>query len=171
MRLVRRIAMTVLVWATVSSMLFASTPYYVCRCPDGTTKMHLLGSVSPESPCCTSQCCASPAKAKPCCQASKKTTTKPNSCSRIAIPQTKNPNGSPSVGQSHCQKSLVQAEQRSFCRLEVKPLETPNDAFALTVCVDLSNISGPATAATTLWRIDKIPPPTDLVTVLHRLTI
>lgn len=174
MRWVRKTAMIALVWATASSMVFAATPYYVCRCPDGTITMHGASSGSAESSCCSSPCCAPEAKEKPCCQASKKKwAAKSSCCIRGAdlLRSTTNLDGSPTIGQTHCQKTLIQPEQRSFCRLEVKPLEGANEAVVALARVAGMNSSIATNAETTFWRIDKIPPPTDLVTVFQRFTI
>ena len=174
MRWVRKIAMIALVWATASSMLFAATPYYVCGCPDATIKMNGANSVSTQSSYCSSSCCASEAKEKPCCRASKKKRAAKSSCCTLgadSLRSTTNLDGSPTIGQTHCQKTLIQPEQRSFCRLEVKPLEGANEAVVALACVADMNSSIATNAETTFWRMALIPPPSDLVTVLQRLTI
>src|SRR4051812_29335970 len=92
MQRIRKVAMVGLVWAMASSMLLASTPYYVCHCPDGTTKTHFVGSVSPDSSCCSSNCCSVGTKEKACCHASKKKpVVKSTCCSKAGQTQPQNP--------------------------------------------------------------------------------
>lgn len=173
MKRFRKIATFVLVWATASSTLIAATPYYVCRCPDGTIKTHFIDAVAPESSCCSSNCCAASPKEKPCCQAAKKKQvvkpardTKPSAGHR----QDYGANG-PSISQVPCQKTLVQPEGRSICRVEANPTETDLVVALLPPVLPGPSAMHEAEGGTALWRIDKAPPPTDLVTVFQRLTI
>lgn len=174
MKRFRKIATIVLVWATASSTLIASTPYYVCRCPDGTIKTHLVGTVAPESSsCCSSNCCAASTKEKPCCQAAKKKqAVKP---ARDAKPsdghrQADGTDG-PSISQVPCQKTLVQPEGRSICRVEANATQADHTVASLPVALPGPAAIIGAEGGTALWRIDKSPPPTDLVVVFQRLTI
>lgn len=171
MRRFRRLATIALVWATASATLLASTPYYVCHCPDGTVKTHVVISVAPESSCCSSNCCAGGAKEKSCCQAAKKKQpAKPASETPAEPTRPQDSDGRPSISQVPCQKTLVQPEQRAACRIEIRaetdaavtmlPAELPGLPCLFSVSCDRP-----------LWRIDKAPPPGDLVTVLQRLTI
>lgn len=167
----RRLATIALVWATASSTLLASTPYYVCRCPDGTIKFHFVGTVSPDSSCCSTNCCAVGAKEKPCCQAAKKKqAAKPTDGIRTKDTQTFNKDGGPAIGQIPCQKTLVQPDERAVCRMEIR---SDSEAQVVILPVEIAahfDLIG-ADAESTVWRIDKTPPPTDLITVLQRLTV
>ena len=170
MRYVRKLAMAALIWATASSMLVASTPYYICRCPDGSVKLCFGASATAHSSCCVSSCCAVENKQKPCCQASKKKAAVKSACCQ-QVPTHQNPDGSPSLSQSHCQKTLVHPEERSFCRLEVKAPDVADALEGVPASVLDTMPAIEASAGITLLRVDKSRPPTDLVVVFHRFTI
>lgn len=168
MRLLRRTAMAALVWATAASMLLAASPHYACRCPDGSIKNDGFASTAPSS------CCTSPngfqKRKKSCCKATKEP-AKRSCCNNAEIPTAKQASDAgPTIEQTHCQRTLVKPEDRSFCRVEVKPNGNTQDTSAVRVDVAIAPDANAAHSATP-WRFDTIPPPTDLVTVLHRLTI
>jgi hypothetical protein len=123
--------------------------------------MHWLQAASTEGRCCSTPCCAGVAKEKACCQAKKKTT--------VPIKKTQN-SGGPSLNTKSCQKALVQPEQ-SICRLETSAntidesvVLTPMPSTVFLVVLD-------AGLPTTIWRIDKLPPPTDFITAFQRIII
>ncbi len=171
MQLFRRLATIVLVWATASSTLLASTPYYVCRCPDGTIKTHFVGFISPDASCCSTNCCAVGTKEKSCCQTGKKKqAAKPINCAQANNAHSGNKEGSPSIAQIPCQKTLVQPDERALCRMEVNAESDVPVALLPVTAASTLDLFG-VDYEITLWRIDKGPPPTDLVTTLQRLTI
>lgn len=170
----RKIATIVLVWATASSTLIASTPYYVCRCPDGAQKTHHVGTVAPESSCCSSNCCTAGTKEQTCCQSAKK-----QRVARLAresrATETQRRSDGPTVGHAPCQKTLVQPEERSVCRTEADAAESaatllPAALPLVTAIFEMNVATTPPFPRFARGGVGGLPP-IDLVTVFQRLTI
>jgi hypothetical protein len=167
----RKLATIVLVWATASSTLLAAAPYYRCRCPDGTLKTHFVGAASPDASCCSTNCCAVETNDKPCCQAKKKKQpVKASRSCRAGDSQQQNCDGSPQIGQVSCQKTLVQPDVPAVVQADAGA-ESGHPVTLLSAKLPGFHGLFEGEAETTIWRIDKAPPPTDLVTILQRLTI
>jgi hypothetical protein len=184
MRRVRRTVLTFLVWATATSTLVANTPHYVCRCPNGQVKVFCLGVVSKESACCCSgetrsskstsaSCCqsGSPSNSKgkkPCCggQATERGNGLTAQQERTANPS----DGRPAVSRTCCQRIVAQPDGQPVVLPEAKD----DKGFQLSIAAPALPAPEPgilslAVAKTVLqWCV---PPPTDLVTILQRLTI
>jgi hypothetical protein len=175
MRRVRNTVVTCLVWATAVSMLVASTPHFVCRCPNGDIKPFCLASTFTKSSCCNVTCCSSESggsnssKAKPggksCCARKNTFGNAPDKGNR-----TDDRNSSPAFGKTCCQKVLVQSEGSSLNSSETK-LTPSSPILDLSGATAAENAVAPSILLLARWRFDRLPPPTDLVTTLQRLTI
>lgn len=193
MRRLRRIALVAVVWGTAASTLMASTPHFVCRCPDGSVKPFCLGPVFNASGCCCGgdTCCCSTKSGGGCCskggssggQAVKRTSC----CSQApehkdhSKPGTDGSGGAQragsKAGEGHaissrcCQKAVAQQETQSVTPLQAKINESLNTSLVLFPATLLVQAVPSATSGQTVWEVFRLPPPTDLVTVLQRLTI
>jgi hypothetical protein len=181
MRRLRKIAGVMIVWATAATTLLASTPHYDCRCPDGTIKRFCFNSTTSESPCCCSgtNCGSNSNDAKSCCRKktpSRQSTTKPSCCCK----QSKAQNNSVVAGNppatgvivrgTCCQKTLAESEIQSSVRASATVDETPSLVFVLHSAEGIEYLSN-AASSRSIWQVHWLPPPTDLVTILHRLVI
>lgn len=177
MRRLRKIAVASLVWATAGTMLMASTPHVICRCPNGQIKYFCFGSAAEKASCCcksksgsteakASCCTAAKAKGKPsCCQGNPQGST--------SVKERKSnlrlSNGNPSLAQTCCQKTLVQVKGPTLTPPDAKPNQVTSEAFH--VCWELGTSYLAFESLALKWGMYELPPPTDLVTSLHRLTI
>lgn len=178
MRRVRTGAWIFVVWATAATTLFGNTPYVVCHCPDGSLKLFCFGSSA-------GKCCCSKGGASACC--SKKTT--PGEQPKKACCCQKQPskaeiesgcvNGCTSeskplkgliIGRTCCQKTVVQPEVQTLIRPDLKAYETQATELLLLPAT-LGNPLSSITSIRSDWQVHDLPPPTDLVTTLQRLTI
>jgi hypothetical protein len=184
MRQLRKTVLTLLVWATAASILVANTPHYVCRCPNGQVKEFCLGVVSEESTCCCSgETSSSKSNSASCCQGGSTSNSKGKKpcCGGHAtdrgsgLPAQQGTRGNPSdehptVSRTCCHRTVAQPDGQLVIRPEAK------DDKSFQVSVALLALPAPVpvilslAAAKTLLQIS-IPPPTDLVVVLQRLTI
>jgi hypothetical protein len=190
---IRNLCLKVFVWATVASTLLASTPHVLCRCPDGKIKPFCFSFFAPESSsrCGATSCCSAqdandgdckaispggPKAGKGCCSSLKSKQPVHGSTANGCCDQTVQQAGSnraegPTIARTCCQKTLAQSQVPSLIRSDSKPLETsPGISFALAV-VSSETAALPPGPANDVWQVDRLPPPTDLVTVLQRLTI
>jgi integrase len=181
MRRLRRTAGVLIVWATAATTLLASTPHYDCRCPDGTIKRFCFSSTTSESSCCCSGtgCGSKSNDAKSCCRkgaSSSKSTTKLSCCCKPSKPQHTSvvagnqPVNGLTVRGTCCQKTLAQSEIQSSVRATTIVDETPSLVFVLHSAEGIEYLSN-AAPSRTIWQVHWLPPPTDLVTILHRLVI
>jgi hypothetical protein len=199
MRRLRKTCVAVLVWLTAASTLIANTPHFVCRCPNGQVKPFCLGSVSTESSCCChGKCCSSSgsteggcctAKAPPekqekhgsCC--SRKSTRQNGPQPVISSPAS---DTSPKVvhrsGGKRVEGPTVDRPgcQRTLAEREVAPLSQPETnakgsaSHSLTLLAEAppgDSIPVLTPVGQTAWAFYRLPPPTDLVTLLQRFTI
>ena len=178
MRRLRNIAGVMMVWATAATTLLAATPHYDCRCPDGSIKTFCFGSGAGESSCCCSGTCSKAKNGKSCCRtgsSGSRSTAKPACCCKQSKPagasvaSEKKPLNEPVVRGSCCQKILVQPEIQSSDRASPIVDETPVVATAVLLAAKIEYLSDVALSRT--WQVQWLPPPTDLVTTLHRLNI
>src|SRR5262245_35371049 len=128
MPLIRKIATMVLVWATASSTLLASAPYYVCACPNGMIRTQ-VEAVAPSGSCCAANCCVGGSKEKSCCDAAKKTPASKSKIVKVSVDQ------SASISHIPCQKTVVQSEQGSLGAVEVRADETHQLIASLPACL------------------------------------
>lgn len=163
MRWFRKAALTGVVWATAAMTLVAGTPHFVCRCANGAIKPFCLGLVSPATGSCCGGC---PGKA---CDAGN--TSKPSCCCHKAHARKATDAVGPQVQRQGCTRTLAQAA------LLVAPDDRPTTVKHLAS--DLAPAAGPVLIAAItspasyrmVWQTDRLPPPTDLVVSLQRLTI
>src|SRR5260370_140586 len=130
---IRKFAVVCVVWTTAASTLLGSTPYVICRCPNGQIKLFcavLSVNNSSKSCCCNGSCCDSKGDKASCCNA--KAVQKRSCCA------VKNPEGEPkNTGKKGlaannksgefrifdgacCQKTLVKAKVSALNRAETK---------------------------------------------------
>ena len=169
-----------MVLATSTSTLIAGTPHFDCRCPDGSIKRFCFSSASGESSCCCSSGCSkanndgksccrkqpsvsqSPAKPACCCKQSKSTP--------FPIASNSNPENGPAVRSTCCQKTLATLEVQSSVRVTATVDESCVAHFSAFPAPEIQYVST-AAPSRTIWQVHWQPPPTDLVTTLHRLVI
>lgn len=185
MRQLQYITTVLIVWTTAASTLLASVPHFVCRCPDGSIKHFCFGTGPGEtSSCCTGQSCCGKkgsdalkenssgehGKPKPyCCSQQTRTPKKPTP---VAARNTEsNPVSGPVFKSAGCQKTLEQSEVQPLPRMN-----TDTGEIHITDLNCLPEMDSPIPAASApsvsgIWQIRGLPPPTDFVTTLHRLTI
>ena len=191
MRRLRKTATALLVWVTAASALVASTPHFVCRCPDGTVKQFCFGSTSGDSPCCCGggKCCSSSNSS--CCKKSASASKRKSSCQKQeskngSEPGTCcNPGGTAkaagrgvgtrpeglAIGRICCQKTLAQQVDRVLVRPEAQSNTQNQMVVSVLPMEDFGHIVALAVSGNTVWQVTRLPPPTDLVTLLQHLTI
>ena len=168
MRQLRKSIVAGLVWATATSTLMASTPFILCRCPNGDVRIFGSASTAAKSPCCNVTCCPSDDGAKSCCchkNASGNNTVQNQGTG------VKNSGDGPIFVKASCQKALVQVDASALNQQYNKLTQSPTEHLHLqceTACGISAVMSIPYMV---IWRVDRLPPPTDLVTSLQRLII
>jgi hypothetical protein len=176
MRRLRQIAVASLVWATATSMLMASTPFVVCRCPNGDIKPFcFVSTFTKSSSCCNDACCSESGEG--CCSKSRPDTksccaqknTSDNDPGKRS--DAKNSAEGPAFVKASCQKTLVQVKGSSLDRPETKLGQTSPESVNPLIGAVCGNSVRPSVPRSAVWRVDRLPPPTDLVTSLQRLTI
>ena len=193
MRRFRKTAMILLVWVTSASTLLAGIPRLECGCPGGKVQSGGPGPSAKERTCCCGKSCPTKASANWSGPSEGQAQKKTSCCGGMAEQQgqgqpgdkgtsskgsqkerTQTPGKSGKqllAGTNGCQKTLVQPEQQSLSRAET------NDRQALATGLFFSSASAPAFFLTgpalvrNSWEVFLLPPPTDLVTLLQRLTI
>jgi hypothetical protein len=179
MRRLRKNLVAGLVWATSASMLMAATPFVVCHCPNGDIKPFCIVATVTDSPCCCSgTCCGSEggdshrskpkSGAKSCCGHTNASETKGENSKRSS---DKSSSGSPVFDKAGCETGLAQVKTSSLNRSETRPTQITLASLELLGEAP-ARITAPLTATQlTIWALDRLPPPIDLVTSLQRLTI
>jgi hypothetical protein len=163
MRRLRKTIVAGLVWATSASMLMAGTPFLVCRCPGGDTRP--LSSVT-QSSCCNGTCCPAESRAKSCCRH--------KSASGNGLDQgqgPKNPKDGPIVVKADCEKALVQYHVSAVNQQDNKLAQSSPPSLYVPCDVICGIAAASSIPRLVVWQRDRLPPPTDLVTSLQRLTI
>lgn len=169
MRTVRKECWAVFVWATATSTLIASTPHFVCRCPDGTIKEFCFG-------CCGGKtCCSTKGGKGSCCKGNPSGEKGPKhvSCcqAKRGQPDRRGSVNGSSVSQKCCERTLAQTENLSVNREDAKVNASLSHCFAIpseTVLGQFTQINLPAHTA---WQVYRVPPPTKLVVTLLHLVI
>jgi hypothetical protein len=179
MRRFRKIAGVMMVWATAATTLLAGTPHFDCRCPDGSIKRYCFSSASGESSCCCSGTCSKANDDKSCCRKQKtssQSTAKHACCCKQSKSQGgsvatgSNPVNGPAVRGTCCQKSLANLEFQSSVRVTAVVDDASVAHVFVLPAMDIEYFSN-AAPSRTVWQVHWLPPPTDLVTTLHRLVI
>src|SRR5579884_764691 len=167
------------IWLTAVMTLVAGTPHFDCRCPNGNVKPFCLALLTGKTGCCCegSCCSASPgddgkdraAHAAPSATVAKKT------CCCCKAHQENAGNGSRTdsrLGKAGCQKTLAKTavavaeptvkapDQDRTAHLFVPAPEPVRGQIGFASCDYLSS-----------HHYHRIPPPTDLVTVLQHFLI
>lgn len=189
---VRKAAKLLLVLATGTSMLFAGTPHFECRCADGTFKPICFGPISSESSCCCSGSCGDgccgknssskgkPEKNAPCCgqKTEAQTGSEPDSGGATSGSGEKTDRRAgrdrvegPMVSGTCCHRTLAQADVQCLTRAETKASERSQTTLVLLPVVKFGYAMTTPGREQTVWDLCRLPPPTDLITILQRLTI
>lgn len=185
MRRLRRAALGFVVWLTAVSTLLGNVPHFVCHCPDGTVKSFCFGSAPADSTvknqfkcCCGGACCSQTQVSEGCCRAVE--TPAASYCcqnsdndSRNADPEDDSPPfKGPSFSRTSCQKTLAMPDDGALIRPGAKAnLNLPSYFAFLAISMPGAVLSLCPARSNQDWRVSCLPPPTDLVTVLQRLTI
>lgn len=185
MRRLQNITTVLIVWTTAASTLLASVPHFVCRCPDGSIKHFCFGMQYGEtSSCCTGQSCCSKKHSggqkenssgehgKPKASCCSPQTTTPKKPTPVAARNTEsNPVSGPVFKSAGCQKTLEKSEAQPLPRMST---DTGEIHITALNCLPEMGSSIPVASAPSvsgIWQIHGLPPPTDFVATLHRLTI
>lgn len=176
MRRVHKRMETVSVWLTAASMLLGTMPHFVCRCSDRSARSFSFGSTSEKSACCcgTSCCSRTPPNVKPgkkagCCQRKAEI---PTGHQVLGDAATCSDSDEPGIREQCCQKTLAEREDYLQTRVQMKGNETKQPTvFALFAIPDAGSLLPLTPCSLTDWQSCRIPPPTDLVMTLQRLTI
>ncbi len=183
MRRVRKFAVICVVWATAASTLLGSTPQVVCRCPNGQIKLLcaiLNFKKSTTSCCCNGSCCESKGKescCKPkaekerCCCNPKIREHNDNDTRHDRLPMKGKPGKFEAFDGTCCQKAVAKAKVPVLNRAETKATDGDCNGLIMQAATEsgfsVASIAPPRNG----WRVHWLPPPTDLVTSLQRLTI
>jgi hypothetical protein len=179
MRRFRKIAGVMMVWATAATTLLASTPHFDCRCPDGSIKRYCFSAASGESSCCCSGTCSKAYDGKSCCRkqsSSRQSTAKHACCCKqdksqsSSVASGSKPRKGPAVRGACCQKALANLEAQSSVRVTTVIDEATLAHLFVLPAMEIECVSTTAPSRT-IWQVHWLPPPTDLVTTLHRLVI
>jgi hypothetical protein len=162
----------VLVGLTALATLFAGMPHQVCRCPSGQIKLFCFSSpAETASCCCHGSCCGLEAGttqpgasgAKPegsCCCAQH------GSVAKSAAPGA----GCSAPGKC-CTKTLVLSETQSLSESKVPTSDSVHFVLWATPVSGTPQSLPVRVTPNTPWEAFRVPPPTDHVTILQRLTI
>jgi hypothetical protein len=162
----RKLSLTMLVWATATSTLLAGVPHSVCRCPDGTVSQCCAGTPSKESPCCKSTTTSPRPGKKSCCNHKIITNTV-----QAAAPANAKTAKGPTVDRTGCQRILASVIDQGLVRPETEMVKNPPTHVALAPQSALGQAQPGAVGDERAWRTYHLLPPTDLPTFLKRLTI
>lgn len=160
MRRLQHIAVNVIVWATSASVLLAATPFPACRCADGHVKLFCFSSASAKSSCCCGGTCCPSEKDQDCCHKGKRDPA-----------ADKTSEQGPALAKACCAKTLVHVKGSTLNRSETQIDQNAIAMICLTAESATEMIVSPPAQLLAMWRLHQLPPPTDLVTALQRLTI
>lgn len=171
------------VWATTASTLLAAFPHVSCRCPNGQVKPFCFRSLLSQNGCCSGPCCqdkedstgpssGTPQSKKKCC--CKQTRTEPSApTGPPVLSQNEREKGTPKAlvfGKPGCQKSVIQPEPSSLSRAE--STAELGHLWLTFFIIPAPETSAPRTLhLTAFFGLHRVPPPTDLVTLLQHFTI
>ena len=171
----RKKALSMLLTLTALTTVIAGIPYYSCACLDLGTM--LSGSAPPleATPCrCGGSCCVSAAndnEARSCC-GSVRRIPKDDRGSSTSEPKTStSQTGRPQIGRAGCIQILVLPQILACSSSKTPGSDAPisQQLFDSRTPVVESSLIG--TSMHTLWLSHEVSPPTDITTVLQRLTI
>jgi hypothetical protein len=194
MGLFRRIFWATLVWLTAAATLFAGFPHVVCRCCDGNAPQRTGTTGQEVARCCSQRSCCAPSETKPvenekatptsqrkarrsCCSKStspqpevqeKPDRPEPAPQTASRAPTTSKDQGASQIRSACCDKGLVQAEAATLAEPKSK---TESEPASPTLVLTVIAKSDPLISCGLVASCVCCPPPTDLVTILQRLTI
>jgi hypothetical protein len=161
-----------LVWATSASVLIGSTPLVACRCANGHVKLFCFSSTSAKSSCCCGGTCCFAAENHGCCHKSKSGADRDDRGEDKPIPSDQNGSDEgPSVVKKCCNKTLVQVKGSTLNRPETRVTQSALESLDLLAERAGGKNVPPTALRLRACRIDALPPPTDLIISLQRLTI
>lgn len=182
MRRIRRYATILIVWMTAASTMLAGGPHFVCRCPDSSVNRSCCDKVSSvSSGCCAKRsCCARQTsnvnrsveavrnnRQRPSCCHLKKTNTTPV----VSQPSAKTVGTGPVIHQPRCQRALEESTPQSSTRTIVAAHDFDVGPLVFLPGMDAQILIPLAPATRDIWESHRPLPPTDLIALLHRLTI
>lgn len=163
MKGVREKSLSFLVWLTASTSLFSGMSSLSCRCPNGQEKPFCFGVPSEKTSCCCGGSCCSvnpdsmtvgTGSVCCCCESEQKP---PEPCNETGF----------RANVPCCSKTLSQAELTTA----PEPIDHRDDGSTVIVKVMSPVVSIPQSTIREVWEPFRVPPPTDLVTLLQHLTI
>jgi len=152
-------------------MLMAGTPFVVCRCPNGDIKLSTFAKPSSsDDACCIAGANGAPSHSRPgaksCCA------RKNGAANDHGKPSHDKdwPQG-PAFENLSCQKTLAQVKGSSLSRPETKPVEPSLEGLNPVIGVVALQSARASIPGCAVDGAHRLPPPTDLVISLQRLTI
>ena len=196
MRRFRKTVTALLVWVSVASSLFGSTPHFVCRCPDGTVKLFCSGQCSSESPCCCNgkSCCSTSdgnsscknsssagqekKDAPSCCHQGKSGISSEAVDARASEKNAQNTVADPrsgsrlAINKTCCEITQVQSEGQTLVQPVTKHIEHLELGLVLLLPLNVGFHVPSSLQVRNGWQVNGLPPPpTDLLTLLQRFRI
>src|SRR5947209_13056716 len=162
MKVVCKIALVGQVWLTAAMTLVAGLPHFPCRCPDGHVKLFCMGLALGGRTCCDRNCCSpvpEPARKACCCCGHGEA----RHTSRSSMPE--------------CQAQPAGCVRSQAPTADATPAQTKSvEGSAANLLAPLPSAKplAPApllSAREAAWQLQTLPPPTDLITLLHHLLI
>jgi hypothetical protein len=175
MQYLRKTGLALLVSLTAISTLIAGMPHWVCLCPNGQVKPFCLSSPSKTAKCCCNgSCCGSEAGTEKTCQSGSSGPKAEGGCCS-AQHEDDETGAAPGAGftaqRNCCTKTLVLSETQLFSEAKVVSSSGVDFLKLATPEAGISHFLSVPEAPNTPWEVFRVPPPTDLITVLQRLTI
>jgi hypothetical protein len=171
MRWLRRTCLFALVWLAAAMTVVAGVPHFTCRCPDGRVKPVCLGATTAKKGgcCCGGACCGKKAKAA-CCKKSDSDAQTAGCCGHHDGPAPNTPaKPQPALTGSCCTRTLVQPQVSTPLHPEKRVLE--DVALGAFLAHQPTPVWDAPTEPCGFRHAHQRPPPTDLLTALHRLLI
>jgi hypothetical protein len=180
MRSLRHKLRVALAWLTATTLLVAATPHFRCVCPNGQVKRFCLNLPSgPTGCCCGGSCCAGSQGGQCCCQAGSGAVDQSGSgratcCARQGQREARQPAGPDGHLRGACCTKTPASDFLAITSAPETGPESPSASPASFVAPASATFTsvvacwGPCRLS---WQSHELPPPTDLVTALQRLTI
>jgi hypothetical protein len=191
MRRLRKTVVILLVWATAASTLLAGLPHLECGCPAARGNPNKSGTSAAGKTCCCGGSCFSasesnksgtsghrPNKRHSCCGGGAQEQGQAGSEGRSTPDKDKVRNhehrksGRQDRGNSNgCPKRLVTPQQQAWATVETKGQQNLTVNLFVVALSPLAFSAPDIVPFPHVWEVSRQPPPTDLVTLLQRLTI
>ncbi len=164
-----------LVGLTAVSTLIAGLPHGVCRCPNGQIKLFCFSSPSQTAKCCCNgSCCGSEDGTEKTCQSGSSGAKAEGGCccSQHGDDDTGAAAGARVTVQGNCcTKTFVLPEMQSLPQSKAALSDGVDVVKFATLEIAICHALPAPEAHKTPWEAFRVPPPTDLLTVLQHLTI